>query len=52
MTDHSMELAASVPLRITLRVLGLAGAILAEILRGFRRCVCKQFHFDSTKWFS
>ncbi len=50
--DDSMKLAAFIALGIALGVLGLASAVLAEILCGFGRGVCEEFHLDPTKRFS
>ena len=47
-----MELAAFVTLRMALGVLGLAGAVLAEVLCGFGGGVCEELHFYSAEWFS
>lgn len=49
LTNDSMEFAPFIPLRISLTVFGLASAILAEILGGFRRDICKEFHFHSAQ---
>lgn len=40
-TDDSMKLAAFIALRIALRVLSLASAVLAEVFCGFRCGVCE-----------
>ena len=45
-TDDSVKLAAFVALGIALGVLGLAGAVLAEVLGGFGGSVCEKLHFD------
>ena len=49
MTDDSVKLAAFVALGMTLGVLGLASAILAEIFGGFGGGVCEEFHFHAAK---
>ena len=47
-----MKFAAFVPLRSSLRVLGLAGAELTEVLGCLGGEVGKKFHLDPTKWLS
>lgn len=47
-----MEFAAFVALRPALRVLGFAGAILAEVFGGFGDGVCEELHFDAAEGFS
>lgn len=48
--DHTMEPAALVALRPPEVVLGLACAILAEVLCGAWDHVGKEFHFDTAEW--